>query len=56
MKYTLAHIRTLVEVRAAMIKEFKKPKSESQCITKLKDIKHLPTESVWDFDHKLKPL
>ena len=39
-----------------MIKEFKKPKSESQCITELKDIKHLPIESVWDFDQKFKAL
>ena len=39
-----------------MIKEFKKPKSESQCITELKDIKQLPTKSVWDFDQKFKAL
>ena len=39
-----------------MIKEFKKPKSESQCITELKDIKQLPTETVWDFDQKFKAL
>ena len=39
-----------------MIKEFKKPKSESQCITELKDIKQLPIESVWDFDQKFKAL
>ena len=39
-----------------MIKEFKKTKSKSQCITELKDIKKLPTESMWDFDHKFKAL
>ena len=39
-----------------MIKEFKKPMSESQCITELKDIKQLPTETVWDFDQKFKAL
>ena len=39
-----------------MIKEFKKPKSESQCITELKDIKQFPIESVWDFDQKFKSL
>ena len=39
-----------------MIKEFKKPKSESQCIIELKDIKQLPTELVWDFDQKFKAL
>ena len=56
MKYTSVVPRTLVQVRTAMIKEFKKPKSESQCITELKDIKQLPTESVWDFDQKFKAL
>ena len=30
MKYTSAIPRTLVQIRTAMIKEFKKPKSESQ--------------------------
>ena len=39
-----------------MIKEFKKPKLESQCITELKDIKQLPTESIWDFNQKFKSL
>ena len=39
-----------------MIKEFKKHKSESQCIIELKDIKQLPIESVWDFDQKFKAL
>ena len=38
MKYTSTP-RTLVQVRIAMTKEFKKPKPESQCITELKDIK-----------------
>src|SRR5882762_7404983 len=56
MKYTTAPARTLAQVKTAMIKEFKKPKSESQCITKLKDIKQLPTESVWDFDQQFKAL
>ena len=39
-----------------MKKEFKKPKSESQCITELKDIKQLPHESVQDFDQRFKTL
>ena len=60
MKYTSAVTtavpRTLVQVRTAMIKEFKKPIFVSQCITELKDIKQLPTESVWDFDQKFKAL
>ena len=39
-----------------MKKEFKKPKSESQCITKLKEIKQMPHESIWDFDQRFKTL
>ena len=42
--------KTLDEIQLTMICEFKKPKSESQCITKIKEIKQAPTESVWDFD------
>ena len=56
MNYTSAIPRTLIQVRTAMIKEFKKPKSKSQCITELKDIKQLPIELVWDFDQKFKAL
>ncbi len=56
MKFSSAQNKTLVEVRTAMIKEFKKLKSESQCITELKDIKQSPTKSVWDFDQKFKAL
>ena len=48
--------RILVQVKTTTIKEFKKPNSESQCITELKDIKQLPTELVWDFDKKFKAL
>ena len=39
-----------------MITKFKKLKSESQCITELKEIKQKPTESVWEFDQKFKNL
>ena len=56
MKYTSTQNRTLPEVRTSMIKEFKKPKSESQCITEIKDIKQSPTKSIWDFDKKFKAL
>ena len=47
MKFSAAPIetpqKTLEEIRAAMISEFKKPKSESQCITEIKEIK-------WDLE------
>ena len=39
MKYSNAQVRTLPEVKAMLIAEFKKPKSESQCIIELKEIK-----------------
>ena len=39
-----------------MIKEFKKPKLESQCITELKEIQQKRGESVWDFDQRFKVL
>ena len=45
-----------MHVRVALIGEFKKPKLESQCITKLKEIKQKLTESGWEFDQKFKTL
>ena len=56
MKYSNAEVRTLPQAKVALITEFKKPKSESQCITELKEIKQKPTESVWGFDQKIKTL
>lgn len=46
----IGHVRTLAEINTTLILEFKKPKSQSQCITKLKEIKKNPNESMWDFD------
>ena len=43
MKYTDGQARTFVEVNIALTVEFKKPKSESQCITELKEKKQKPT-------------
>lgn len=56
MKYTDGQVRTLAQVKVALTAEFKKPKSESQCITKLKEIKQKLTEIVWEFDKKFKTL
>jgi hypothetical protein len=33
-----------------LLKEFKNPKSESQYITELKEIKKVQSETVWDYD------
>jgi hypothetical protein len=55
MKYN-QQVRTLAQIKTALVQEFKKPKSESQCITELKEIKQKPTELVWEFDQKFKSL
>jgi hypothetical protein len=46
----------LNEINNALIAEFKKPKSESQCITEIKEIKHKVDEPVWKFDQRFKTL
>jgi hypothetical protein len=46
--------RTLLEITQALLKEFKKPKFESQYITELKEIKQVQNESVWEFDQRFK--
>ena len=38
MKFSNTQNHVLADIKTAMIKEFKKPKSESQCITELKEI------------------
>jgi hypothetical protein len=49
-------VRTLTKIQQALLKEFKKPKFESQYITELKEIKQVRTESVWDYDQRFKDL
>ena len=38
MKFSSTQNHALADIKATIIKEFKKPKSELQCITKLKEI------------------
>ena len=38
MKFSSTQNHALPDIKATMIKEFKKPKSESQCITELEEI------------------
>jgi hypothetical protein len=52
----LAQPKPLNENKNALIAEFKKPKSESQCITELKEIKQKVVEPVWGFDQRFKTL
>jgi hypothetical protein len=48
--------KPLNEIKTMLSAEFKKPKSESQCITKLKEIKKKVDEPLWDFDQRFKTL
>ena len=48
--------KTLNEIRVGLIDEFIKQKSKSQWITEIKEIKQLPTKSVWEFDQRFKTL
>jgi hypothetical protein len=52
----LAQPKPLNHIKNALIGEFKKPKSESQCITELKEIKQKVVEPVWEFDQRFKTL
>jgi hypothetical protein len=51
-----AQPKLLNEIKTALSAEFKKPKSESQCITELKEIKQKVVEPVWEFDYRFKTL
>ena len=48
--------KTLDEICKGLFEEFKKPKSEAQYITKFKEIKQFPNETIWDFDQWFKML
>lgn len=48
--------RTLAKIKQALLKEFQKPKSESQCIIEIKEIKQVLRERAWEFDQRFKVL
>jgi hypothetical protein len=52
----IAEPKPLNEIKNALIVEFKKPKSKSQCIIELKEIKHRVAELVWEFNQRFKTL
>jgi hypothetical protein len=52
----LAQPKPLNQIKNALITEFKKPKSKSQCITEMKEIKQKVAEPVWEFDQRFKTL
>ena len=49
-------MKTLDEIQARLIEEFRKSKSKEQYITELKEIKKFPNETVLDFDQRFKTL
>jgi hypothetical protein len=52
----LAQPKMLNAIKNALIAEFKKPKSESQCITELKEIKQKVAKPISEFDQRFKTL
>ena len=61
MKFSTNSVRpiqnNLVDIKTGLVDEFKKPKYESWCITKLKEIKHSwPAELMWDFYQRFRTL
>lgn len=49
-------VASLVATKNTLNVEFKKPKLQSQCITKIKEIKQVVNEIAWDVDQRLKCL
>ena len=57
IKYITTNLNsTLVETKTTLNVEFRKPKSQAQCVTKIKDMKKTTKESMWDIDQRLKCL
>ena len=48
--------KPLNAIKTSLIAELKKPKSKSQCIIELKEIRQRITELVWEFDQRFKTL
>jgi hypothetical protein len=50
------HPKLMSDIKIALSAKFKKPKSELQCITELKEIKQRVDEPIWEFDQRFKTL
>jgi hypothetical protein len=48
--------KPLNDIKTALSAEFKKPKSESQCIIEPKEIKLKVIEPIWEFDQRFNTL
>jgi hypothetical protein len=44
----------LATIKKELLEESKKPNSDSQYITKFKEIKQVKTKSVWDYNQRFK--
>jgi hypothetical protein len=44
------HARSLVEINKDLLSEFQNPKSESQCITEIKEINQKEGETILEYD------
>jgi hypothetical protein len=58
MKFSSVFVqpKPMNDIKTALSEEFKKPDSESQCITKLIEIKKKVTKPVWEFDQRFKTM
>ncbi len=57
IKYCSVHPNeTFEEMKKALNNELKKPKSQAQSITEVKEIQQKVNDFVWDFDQSLKCL
>lgn len=52
----VAQPKPLNDIKTVLSEEFKKSNSESQCITKLKEIKQRVDKPIWEFDQRFKTL
>jgi hypothetical protein len=52
----IAQPKPLNTIKTLLSAKFKKPKSESQCITELKEIKQRVDEPICEFDQRFKTL
>ena len=55
MRYIDQHTNANIEeIKNALKEQFNKPNSYSQIVDDMKDFKQGPSESMWDFDRRLK--
>jgi len=54
MVYSTTNLNdTLAETKTTLNIKFRKPKSETQCVNEIKEIKQMANEPTWDIDQRL---